>query len=92
MMTEHEYWKHMKSKSAEEIAEITEHAKPEDEGGVKHHLAMVMMHGDCDEKAEVLVEAMEWCISNLMCNLLAHKEEMPIKVDKNGIDIHNDMN
>lgn len=92
MMTEHEYWKHMKSKAAEEIAEITEHPKPEDEGGVKHHLAMVMMHGDCDEKAEVLVEAMEWCISNLMCNLLANKEGMPIKVDKNGIDIHHDMN
>ena len=88
MMTEHEYWKHMKAKAAEEIAKITEHPKPEDEGGVKHHLAMVMMHGDCDEKAEVLVEAMEWCFSNLMCNLLAHKEGMPIKDDANGIDIH----
>lgn len=28
MMTEHEYWKYMKSKSAKEIAEITEHPKP----------------------------------------------------------------
>ena len=88
MMTEHEYWKHMKAKAAEEISKITEHPKPEDEGGVKHHLAMVMMHGDCDEKAEVLVEAMEWCFSNLMCNLLAHKEGMPIKNDANGIDIN----
>lgn len=88
MMTEHEYWKHMKAKAAEEISKITEHPKPEDEGGVKHHLAMVMMHGDCDEKAEVLVEAMEWCFSNLMCNLLAHKEGMPIKDDASGIDIH----
>ena len=87
-MTEHEYWKHMKAKAAEEISKITEHPKPEDEGGVKHHLAMVMMHGDCDEKSEVLVEAMEWCFSNLMCNLLAHKEGMPIKDDANGIDIH----
>lgn len=87
-MTEHEYWKQMKAKAAEEISKITEHPKPEDEGGVKHHLAMVMMHGDCDEKAEVLVEAMEWCFSNLMCNLLAYKEGMPIKDDASGIDIN----
>lgn len=91
MMTDYEYWKHMKAKAAEEIAEITKHPKPEDEGGVKHHLAMVMMHGDCNEKAEALVEAIEWCFSNLMCNLLAHKKGMSIKDDKNGIDIHRAM-
>ena len=87
-MSEREYWKHMKDKAADEIAEITEHPKPEDEGGVKHHLAMVMMHGDCDEKAEALVESMEWCMSNLMCRLLAHKDGMPTKDDAGGIDIH----
>lgn len=91
MMTDYEYWKHMKDKAAGKIAEITKHPKPEDEGGVKHHLSMVMMRGDCDEKAEVLVESMEWCLSNLMCNLLAHKDRMPIKGDKNGVDIHQAM-
>ena len=78
----------MKAKAAEEIAEITKHPKPEDEGGVKHHLAMVMMHGDCNDKAEAFVEAIEWCLSNLMCNLLAHKDGMPTKDDAGGIDIH----
>lgn len=92
MMSDYEYWKYMKAKAAEKIAEITKHSKPEDEGGVKHHLAMVMKHGDCDEKAEVLVESMEWCLSNLMCNLLAHKDGMPIKDDKKGIDIHRAIN
>lgn len=87
-MNEREYWKHMKDKAAEEIAEITKHPKPEDEGGVKHHLAMVMMHGDCNDKAEAFVEAIEWCLSNLMCNLLAHKDGMPTKDDAGGIDIH----
>lgn len=81
-MTEHEYWKWMKDKAAKELAEITKHPKPEDEGGVKHHLAMVMMRGDCDEKAEALFESMEWGFSNLMCNLYAHKEGMPIHGDK----------
>jgi hypothetical protein len=81
----------MKAKAAEEIAEITEHSKPEDEGGVKHHIAMVLKHGDCDEKAEALVEAMEWCVSNLIGNLLAHKDGMPIKDDKSAVDIHHTM-
>lgn len=81
-MTEHEYWKWMKEKAAHELAEISKHPMPEDEGGVKHHLALVMKHGDCDDKAEALVESMEWTFANLMCNLMAHKEGMPIHGDK----------
>lgn len=81
-MTEHEYWKWMKEKAAHELAEITKQPMPEDEGGVKHHLSMIMRRGDCDEKAEALVESMEWTFANLMCNLMSHKEGMPIHGDK----------
>ena len=77
-MNEHEYWKWMREKAAHELTVITKHPEPEDEGGVKHHLAMIMKHGDCDEKAEALVESMEWTFANLMCKFHAHKEGMPI--------------
>lgn len=81
-MTEHEYWKWMKTKAAENLSAITKRTAPEDEGGVKHHLAMVLKHGDCDEKAEAIGEATEWLIANMMCNLDAHKEGMPLHGDK----------
>ena len=61
------YWQEMKDRAAANIAHVTEWGKPSDEDGVKAHLAHAMKFGNCHEKAEVLVEAMEYMVA---CHML----------------------
>ena len=61
------YWQDMKDRAAANIAKVTEWSKPADEDGVKAHVAHVMRYGDCHDKAEVLVEAIEYMTA---CHML----------------------
>ena len=54
------YWQEMKDKAAANIAHVSEWSKPSDEQGIKDHLAHVMKYGNCHEKAEVIIEAIEY--------------------------------
>lgn len=62
------YWREMKEKAAANVARVTEWEKPVDEAGLKSHVARAMKLGNCGEKAEVLVEAMEFMTACHMLN------------------------
>lgn len=59
------YWQNMKDKAAANVAKVSEQDMPETEYELKERIAHVMRHGNCHEKAEVLIEAMEYMISCL---------------------------
>lgn len=61
------YWQDMKDRAAANIARVSEWGKPSDEQSVKDHLAHVIRHGNCHEKAEVMVEAFEFMLA---CHML----------------------
>ena len=61
------YWHEMKDKAAVNVSHVSEWSKPTDEEDLKKHIAHVMRHGSCDDKAEVLVEAAEFMIA---CHML----------------------
>ena len=63
------YWQWMKDKAAENIAHVTEWEKPADEESLKKHVARVLSHGNSHEKAEVLVEAVEFMMACHMLNV-----------------------
>ena len=61
------YWQEMKDRAAENISKVTEWGKPADEHDLKDHVAHVMKLGSCHDKAEVLVEAIEYMTA---CHML----------------------
>ena len=63
----HEYWNEMKAKAAANISDVTDWSKPTDEDDLKKHLAHVLRHGGCQDKAEALVEAIEFMVA---CHML----------------------
>ena len=54
------YWERMRDSAAANIEKVSEMDMPETEHEVKACVAHVMRHGTCRDKAEVLVEAMEF--------------------------------
>lgn len=61
------YWQEMKEKAAENISDVSEWIRPTDEEDLKKHVAHVLRHGGCQDKADVIVEAIEFMVS---CHML----------------------
>ena len=61
------YWQDMMDRAAANIAMVSEWSKPSDEQSVKDHLAHVLRHGSAKDKAETIVEAIEYMIA---CHML----------------------
>lgn len=65
-MTQSQFWDHMKEKAGMHISAVTEKHEPETESEVKEHLECVLKHGSAHDKAEVIIEAVEWQVAHMM--------------------------
>ena len=74
-MTKSQYWDHMMEKAAMHISAVSEKAEPETEQQVKDHLACIIRHGSSHDRAEAVVEAMEWTVAHMMKHMMETVKE-----------------